>query len=118
MTKRIGYYGLAKRDLDRGGEGVTIVSELPVDWEEINAIAVERDKLELAGNPNSPYRYFPTELTDEELADMGITREPIAAETTPGPAPDAGESTRFGRRRVVLGVVLALLALAAAAVLL
>lgn len=116
MADRIGYYGLAKRDLDRGGESVTIVSDLPVAWEEINRIAVERDRLELASDPNSPYRYFPTELSDRELADLGIARAAPAAEGRSAERPAAqaanSEKAAAGRRRLV-AVILAVLVLAA-----
>ena len=75
MAVKKGYYALAKRDLDRGGESVMVVSELPVEWEVINRIAVERDRLELADWPSSPIRYFPVELTSEEVAELGLGAE-------------------------------------------
>lgn len=74
MPSKSGYYALARRDLDHGGESVEVVTELPVEWKEINSIAVERDRLELVGNPSSPIRYFPVELTGAEIAQLGLGR--------------------------------------------
>lgn len=65
---RVGYYGVVKRNLDVGGpENLSIPFDLPVDWERVAEYAIEMDKMELLGNPNSSYRYFPTQLTADEV---------------------------------------------------
>ena len=65
---RKGNYGVVKRDLDYGGpESLYIPFDLPVSWDEVNDYATKMDKLELLNNPNSGFRYFPTELTDKEV---------------------------------------------------
>lgn len=64
-----GYYCLAKRDLERGGETVLIVTPLPVLYAEIEKLAYDYDKSELTHNPGSDYRYFVTELDADEIAE-------------------------------------------------
>lgn len=82
MTDKKGYYALARRDLERGGESVAIVTDLPVTLSEITRIAEERDRLELAGNPHSDIRFFPVPLSPEDLAELGI-RPPWHARIVP-----------------------------------
>lgn len=64
-----GYYCLAKRDLERGGETLMIVTKLPVSYAEIEKLAYEYDKAELERDPNSDYRYFVVPFSDEEIAE-------------------------------------------------
>lgn len=57
-----GYFGLAKRDLDRGGESVFVVTEQPVSRARIAELALRYDENELRNDPESPYRWFVVKL--------------------------------------------------------
>ncbi len=62
-----GRYGLARRDLDRGGpEMVLVVTEQPVSRARMNALAIDYDRVELENDPDSPYRWFVVRLADGE----------------------------------------------------
>ena len=63
----LGRFGLARRDLDRGGsEKTLVVTELPVSRARMNDLANEYDRVELENDPDSPYRWFVVRLTDDE----------------------------------------------------
>jgi hypothetical protein len=64
-----GYYYLAKRDLERGGETLMIICDLPVLYAEIEKLAYEYDKAELESDPRSDYRYFVEPMSEEEIAE-------------------------------------------------
>lgn len=61
----IGYFALAKRNLETGAEQVQVVAILPTSKARMTAMAYERDKLEDA---DSNWRWFVVQLTDEEVA--------------------------------------------------
>jgi hypothetical protein len=63
-----GYYGLAKRNVETGGETLLIVTTLPVMYATVAQLAIEHDQAELRLDPNSDYRYFVVELTEQEIA--------------------------------------------------
>ncbi len=65
----LGYFVLAKRDLERGGESLYITCKLPVRRSIISAQAYARDKQEIEANPNSDNRFFVDELSPQEIAD-------------------------------------------------
>jgi hypothetical protein len=60
----IGYFALAKRNLETGAEQVQVVATLPTSKACMTAMAYERDKLEDA---HSDWRWFVVQLTDEEV---------------------------------------------------
>ncbi|MDK9695999.1 MAG: hypothetical protein OEL76_06400 [Siculibacillus sp.] len=63
----LGRYGLARRDLDRGGsEKILIVTEQPVSRARMDALALEYDRVELEADPESPHRWFVVRLMDGE----------------------------------------------------
>lgn len=67
MADEIGRFGLARRDLDRGGiETVYMVTEQPVSRARMDALAVDYDREELANDPGSPYRWFVVRLAEPE----------------------------------------------------
>ena len=63
----LGRFGLARRDLERGGsEKTLVVTELPVSRARMNDLAIEYDRVELENDPDSPYRWFVVRLEDSE----------------------------------------------------
>jgi hypothetical protein len=66
-SDNLGWWAVAKRDLDYGGESLSIPFKLPCSRDEVTEYCERMDKLELLGNPNSGVRYFPTTLTDDEI---------------------------------------------------
>lgn len=65
MPDDLGRYGLARRDLDRGGdEKILIVTEQPVSRARMDRLAVEYDREELENDPDSPYRWFVVRLAE------------------------------------------------------
>ncbi len=67
MPDDVGRYGLARRDLDRGGdEKIYIVSSLPVSRSELDRLAIDYDREELQNDPGSPYRWFVVRLSDDD----------------------------------------------------
>jgi hypothetical protein len=65
MPDDLGRYGLARRDLDRGGdEKILIVTEQPVGRARMDRLAVEYDRVELENDPDSPYRWFVVRLEE------------------------------------------------------
>lgn len=63
MPDDLGRWGLARRDLDRGGdETIYIVTEQPVSRARMDALALDYDREELANDPASPYRWFVVRL--------------------------------------------------------
>ena len=65
MSDDLGRYGLARRDLDRGGdETIYIVTEQPVGRARMDRLAAEYDREELANDAGSPYRWFVVRLED------------------------------------------------------
>jgi hypothetical protein len=63
----IGRYGLARRDLERGGsEKILVVTEQPVSRARMNALAIDYDRVELENDPDSPYRWFVVRLGEGE----------------------------------------------------
>lgn len=67
QSSDLGWWAVAKRDLDYGGESLSIPFKLPCSRDEVTEYCERMDKLELLGNPNSGVRYFPTTLTDDEI---------------------------------------------------
>lgn len=64
----IGYFGLAKRDLERGGEQVFIVTEQPVARSKLTELACRYDITEREADADSPYRWFVVALSEDEVA--------------------------------------------------
>lgn len=64
----VGYFALARRDLERGGEQVYIVTALPVARSVLSALSYERDRSELEADRDSPYRWFVVRLDPEQIA--------------------------------------------------
>lgn len=64
----VGYFALARRDLERGGEQVYIVTPQPVARSVLTALSYERDRTELEGDRDSPYRWFVVRLDPEQIA--------------------------------------------------
>jgi len=64
----IGYFALARRDLERGGEQVYVVTGQPVVRSKVSELAYSRDRAELENDPESPYRWFVVRLSDDAIA--------------------------------------------------
>lgn len=60
-----GFFGLAKRDLDEGGETIFVVTAQPVSRARMNALALRYDEVELTNDPESPYRWFVVKIEND-----------------------------------------------------
>ena len=62
------WYALARRDLERGGETLYLLSDKRISAAAAQALAVEHDELERAGD--SDVRWFPVRLGDDEFESL------------------------------------------------
>jgi hypothetical protein len=70
MAVDIGFYALAKCDVERGTQTVYIETPLPISKQELMAVAIERDKREIEDDPQTDIRWFVVRLSDAEIAKL------------------------------------------------